>query len=103
MMEAYIRQKRATPGMVQASDLQMRPLSGSTTTSTANARNSSGREIHAYEGPMQFMMSPNNPDQILTASLTSSNSIYSEGTLNNTLVPTKFNLVYCKNIKTFFR
>lgn len=55
-MEAYIRQKRASPGMVQASDLQMRPMSGS--------RNN-GREIHAYEGPLQFMMSPNNPDQLI--------------------------------------
>lgn len=54
-MEAYIRQKRAAPGMVQASDLQMRPMSGVRST---------GREIHAYDGPMQFMMSPSNPDQI---------------------------------------
>lgn len=54
-MEAYIRQKRAAPGMVQASDLQMRPMSGV---------RSASREIHAYDGPMQFMMSPSNPDQI---------------------------------------
>lgn len=54
-MEAYIRQKRAAPGMVQASDLQMRPMSGVRSTS---------RELHAYDGPMQFMMSPSNPDQI---------------------------------------
>lgn len=58
-MEAYIRQKRATPGMVQASDMQLvRPMS---------AVNRNGREVHAYDGPMQFMMSPNNPDQILTS------------------------------------
>lgn len=55
LMEAYIRQKRAAPGMVQASDLQMRPMSGV---------RSASREIHAYDGPMQFMMSPSNPDQI---------------------------------------
>ncbi|XP_058461243.1 protein king tubby 1 isoform X3 [Malaya genurostris] len=59
-MEAYIRQKRATPGMVQASDLQLvRPMS---------AVNRNGREVHAYDGPMQFMMSPSNPDQIISSS-----------------------------------
>lgn len=62
-MEAYIRQKRASPGMVQASDLQiMRPASA--------MRNGSGktssRDTHAYDGPMQFMSSPNNPDQLMT-------------------------------------
>lgn len=47
------------PGMIQASDLQItRPASG--------MRN--GREMHAYDGPMQFMMSPGNPDQILVQS-----------------------------------
>lgn len=47
------------PGMIQASDLQItRPASG--------MRN--GREMHAYDGPMQFMMSPSNPDQILVQS-----------------------------------
>ncbi|KFB35613.1 Protein king tubby [Anopheles sinensis] len=61
-MEAYIRQKRATPGMVQASDLQLvRPMSGV---------NRNGREVHAYDGPMQFMMSPNNPDQLMPSSPT---------------------------------
>ncbi|XP_055593400.1 protein king tubby 1 isoform X2 [Uranotaenia lowii] len=59
LMEAYIRQKRATPGMVQASDLQLvRPMS---------AVNRNGREVHAYDGPMQFMMSPSNPDQIISS------------------------------------
>lgn len=58
-MEAYIRQKRAATGMVQASDLQInRPMSG--------ARNN-GRESHAYDGPMQFMMSPQDPDEIPTS------------------------------------
>ncbi|EDW32806.1 GL10151 [Drosophila persimilis] len=58
LMEAYIRQKRASPGMVQASDLQIsRPMSG---------MRSNSRELHAYDGPMQFISSPHNPDQILT-------------------------------------
>ncbi|XP_034653185.1 protein king tubby [Drosophila subobscura] len=58
LMEAYIRQKRASPGMVQASDLQIsRPMSG---------MRSNSRELHAYDGPMQFISSPQNPDQILT-------------------------------------
>lgn len=80
-MENYIKQKRATPGMVQASDLQIRPMSGTTQIPTSAKSNSGGmrvssREMHAYDGPMQFMMSnPNNPDQILpTSTLTSPSS-----------------------------
>ena len=62
-MEAYIRQKRASPGMVQASDLQInRPMSG--------LRTSASREMHAYDGPMQFISSPQNPDQILSNTTT---------------------------------
>ncbi|XP_017958652.1 protein king tubby [Drosophila navojoa] len=62
LMDAYIRQKRASPGMVQASDLQMsRPMSG---------MRSNGRELHGYDGPMQFIGSPHNPDQILSNSST---------------------------------
>lgn len=79
-MENYIKQKRATPGMVQASDLQIRPMSGTTVQIPTSAKSNSGlrtnsRELHAYDGPMQFMMSPNNPDQILpTSTLTSPSS-----------------------------
>ncbi|XP_031628257.1 protein king tubby 1 isoform X1 [Contarinia nasturtii] len=79
LMENYIKQKRATPGMVQASDLQIRPMSGTTQIPTSAKSNSSGmrvssRELHAYDGPMQFMMSPNNPDQILPTSTLASPS-----------------------------
>lgn len=64
-MEAYVRQKRAAPGMIQASDLQiMRPMSGATSGRTANHLIQQSREVHAYDGPMQFIMSPHNPDQI---------------------------------------
>lgn len=65
LMDAYIRQKRASPGMVQASDLQIssRPMSG---------MRSNSRELHAYDGPMQFIGSPQNPDQILSSSNNSS-------------------------------
>lgn len=68
------------PGMVQASDLQIRPMSGTTQIPTSAKSNSGGlrvssRELHGYDGPMQFMMSPNNPDQILpTSTLTSPGS-----------------------------
>ncbi|XP_058828433.1 protein king tubby 1 isoform X2 [Topomyia yanbarensis] len=83
LMEAYIRQKRATPGMVQASDLQLvRPMS---------AVNRNGREVHAYDGPMQFMMSPSNPDQIIStppvAAITSSNAP-TTGSTSITTTPT---------------
>lgn len=64
-MEAQIKQKRSMPGMIQASDLQItRPVSG--------MRN--GREMHAYDGPMQFMMSPSNPDQIVVSPVTTPQS-----------------------------
>lgn len=67
-MEAYVRQKRAAPGMIQASDLQiMRPMSGTTSGRPSSHLSSQSREVHAYDGPMQFMMSPNNPDQIPTS------------------------------------
>lgn len=112
-MEAYIRQKRATPGMIQASDLQMRPMSGATsignisasaaaaTTTVVAAADTpksaasiqahrNGREIHAYDGPMQFMMSPNNPDQLLPASMPTSPS--SEGEYNSEYESVAFKL-----------
>ena len=60
-MEAYIKQKRASPGMVQASELQMsRPKSAHT----------NSRHLHAYDGPMQYLASPQNPDQIVSTPLT---------------------------------
>lgn len=77
-MENYIKQKRATPGMVQASDLPIRPMSGTAQIPTSAKANStlrvSSRELHGYDGPMQFMMSPNNPDQILPTSALASPS-----------------------------
>lgn len=64
-MEAYVRQKRAAPGMVQASD--MRPMSAATGRSSSQhllqQQLQSPQSPHAYDGPMQFMMSPHNPDQ----------------------------------------
>lgn len=56
-MAAYLKQKRASPGMVHASDLQIsRPKSGVRT---------GNRDVHAYDGPLHFMSSPQNPDQLL--------------------------------------
>ncbi|XP_055623878.1 protein king tubby 2 isoform X2 [Toxorhynchites rutilus septentrionalis] len=82
-MEAYIRQKRATPGMVQASDLQLvRPMS---------VGNRNGREVHAYDGPMQFMMSPGNPDQIISSPVTTAvpnNATTIGGSTSITTTPT---------------
>ncbi|GBP45074.1 Protein king tubby [Eumeta japonica] len=53
-----MKQKRQTAGMVQANDLRVgsakRPISGSRS-----------RELHGYDGPMQFLMSPVNPDQVI--------------------------------------
>lgn len=84
-MEAYIRQKRATPGMVQANDIQiMRPSSSVRRGSSGGGVGGGGRENYAYDGPMQFMMSPNNPDQIITDITPDSNS--SEGIKSNCIV-----------------
>lgn len=53
-MEAYIKQKRATPGMVQST--------------TAGTDFQPHRSMQGYDGPLQFLTSPNNPDQILPLS-----------------------------------
>lgn len=68
LMEAYVRQKRAAPGMVQASD--MRPMSAATGRSASQhlLQQHSPQSPHAYDGPMQFMMSPHNPDQTISVS-----------------------------------
>ncbi|XP_004517550.1 protein king tubby [Ceratitis capitata] len=89
LMEAYIRQKRASPGMVQASDLQItRPMSG-LRTSTANSR-----ELHAYDGPMQFISSPHNPDQLL------SNTTSTAAATTNINTNTNTNSMYTTAIST---
>ncbi|PZC81015.1 protein king tubby isoform X1 [Helicoverpa armigera] len=58
LMELKMKQKRQNSGMVQANDLRVgsakRPISGSRS-----------RELHGYDGPMQFLMSPVNPDQVI--------------------------------------
>lgn len=58
LMEQKMKQKRQNSGMVQANDLRVgsakRPISGSRS-----------RELHGYDGPMQFLMSPVNPDQVI--------------------------------------
>lgn len=66
-MEAYVRQKRAAPGMIQASDLQIMRPGSAVSSGSAGARPPSHLQQHAYDGPMQFMMSPN-PDQLLPVS-----------------------------------
>ncbi|XP_049878743.1 protein king tubby 1 [Pectinophora gossypiella] len=58
IMEQKMKQKRQNSGLVQANDLRVgsakRPISGSRS-----------RELHGYDGPMQFLMSPVNPDQVI--------------------------------------
>ncbi|CAH0386766.1 unnamed protein product [Bemisia tabaci] len=54
LLEQKMRQKRQTPGMIQASDAKgkvMRPISGSR-----------GRELRGYDGPLQFSMMHGSPD-----------------------------------------
>lgn len=66
-MEAYVRQKRTQNGMVLASDVPpmalMRP-----STATGAQHVQSPQSPHAYDGPLQFTMSPHNPDQMRSQS-----------------------------------
>ncbi|XP_063236383.1 protein king tubby [Bacillus rossius redtenbacheri] len=66
LMEQKMRQKRQTSGMVQASDVRsasaksrngFRPQAAS-----AQAR---PRELHGYDGPLQYTMPPGNPDSVI--------------------------------------
>lgn len=67
LMEAYVRQKRTQNGMVLASDVppmaMMRP-----STATGAQHVQSPQSPHAYDGPLQFTMSPHNPDQMRSQS-----------------------------------
>lgn len=65
-MAAYLKQKRALPGLVQASDLQIhRPKSG--------VRVGRDRDFYAYDGPLHFMSSPQNPDQLNSSTISKNN------------------------------
>lgn len=66
LMEQKLRQKRQAPGMVQATDTrppstvkarkQMTPLS---------APPSRSRELHGYDGPLQYAMAEGSPDSVV--------------------------------------
>lgn len=61
VFEQKQRIRRATPSVVLASDVSLEsPFA------RPSSYVKSSLERHAYDGPMQFMMSPKNPDQILT-------------------------------------
>ncbi|CAG9823064.1 unnamed protein product [Phaedon cochleariae] len=60
IMEQKMKQKRMPSGMVQISDVR---------NSSANPRSASRRELHGYDGPLQYSMGmDNNPDQIISIS-----------------------------------
>lgn len=59
LMEQKMRQKRQNVGMVQANDLRVNPAKNRPTSGLRN------KELHGYDGPMQFLMSPVNPDQVI--------------------------------------
>lgn len=75
-MEAYVRQKRAQPGMVLASDvpasLMVRPG-----TATSAKLVQSPQSPHAYDGPLQFTMSAHNPDQVRSMSPDNDGELFS--------------------------
>lgn len=61
VLEQKQRMRRATPSVVLASDVS---LESPFVRPSSHSKNN--LERHAYDGPMQFTMSPNNPDQIMT-------------------------------------
>ncbi|KRT79974.1 hypothetical protein AMK59_8140, partial [Oryctes borbonicus] len=60
LMEQKMKQKRQTAGMIQASDIR-------TTSAKARSATANKRELHGYDGPLQYTMSQdNNPDQVIS-------------------------------------
>lgn len=60
LMEQKMKQKRQTAGMIQASDI--RSTSAKNRSATVNKR-----ELHCYDGPLQYTMNKdNNPDQVIS-------------------------------------
>ncbi|XP_066252049.1 protein king tubby [Euwallacea similis] len=80
ILEQKMKQKRLASGMVQASDA--RSNSGKSRDSSGNSR----RELHGYDGPLQYAMGQdNNPDQIVVMSSVDSldDNIVQDLTTNN--------------------
>ncbi|CAH1100594.1 unnamed protein product [Psylliodes chrysocephalus] len=84
IMEQKMKQKRLTSGMIQVSDV--RSVSAKTRNTSANRR-----DLHGYDGPLQYAMgSDNNPDQVISI-LPSSDSM--DGTLVEDLTNTTSDLM----------
>ncbi|XP_075234466.1 tub domain-containing protein ktub isoform X2 [Lycorma delicatula] len=62
LMEQKMRQKRQTPGMIQASDVTSASLVKNRALRATSARNGRERELCGYDGPLQFTMVHGNPD-----------------------------------------
>uniref|UniRef100_A0A6P7G6T5 Protein king tubby n=1 Tax=Diabrotica virgifera virgifera TaxID=50390 RepID=A0A6P7G6T5_DIAVI len=61
LMEQKMKQKRLTSGMIQVSDIR------NNSANSRNSVNSNRRDLHGYDGPLQFAMSnDNNPDQVIS-------------------------------------
>lgn len=60
IMEHKMKQKRMTSGMIQASDVR-------NSASKSRIPSAYGRELHCYDGPLQYTMGrSNNPDQVIS-------------------------------------
>ncbi|XP_049791449.1 protein king tubby [Schistocerca nitens] len=66
LMEQKMRQKRQTLGMVQASDARASSAKGPNGLQPRLSLPSRGRELHGYDGPLQFTMEPGNPDLVIS-------------------------------------
>ncbi|CAG9865342.1 unnamed protein product [Phyllotreta striolata] len=61
IMEQKMKQKRLTSGMIHVSDVR------TTSAKTRSNSNMTRRDLHGYDGPLQYAMgSDNNPDQVIS-------------------------------------
>ncbi|KAL1110326.1 hypothetical protein AAG570_007859 [Ranatra chinensis] len=72
LMEQKLRQKRQLPGMIQASDVKSALMVKARVAKDSLTRD---RELHAYDGPLQFTMTHGNPDSSDTIVSLPDNSI----------------------------
>ncbi|XP_071452538.1 protein king tubby isoform X2 [Hetaerina americana] len=65
LMEQKLRNKRQMSGALQASDINTTvSLSKNSLQSRPQASSGRTRELHGYDGPLQYTMSPGNPDSV---------------------------------------
>lgn len=90
LMEQKMRQKRQMAGMMQASDVASAALVKARAMRASSANK--GRELHGYDGPLQFTMMHGNPDASDVISLPAESSPESNVDIGEVL-PLRGNIV----------